>query len=124
MRICVIGAGAIGGLLAAKLAHAGGEVSVVARGPHLAAMLERGLRVSSPEGDFEVRCTLRNVPLPRGRYYLWSALWTAQSDQGSDLSYSWRPVGSFDVAGERPIRPPAGVMLLSPVYVDTRWEVV
>jgi 2-dehydropantoate 2-reductase len=43
MDICVIGAGAIGGLIAAKLAEAGESVSVVARGEHLKAILERGL---------------------------------------------------------------------------------
>lgn len=43
MRICVFGAGAIGGYLAAKLAQAGAEVSLVARGPHLAAMRASGL---------------------------------------------------------------------------------
>ena len=43
MKICVIGAGAIGGLLAAKLSHAGQEVSVVARGAHLAAIRAHGL---------------------------------------------------------------------------------
>lgn len=43
MRICVFGAGAIGGYLAAKLARAGAEVGVVARGPHLAAMRANGL---------------------------------------------------------------------------------
>jgi 2-dehydropantoate 2-reductase len=43
MRICIFGAGAIGGYLGAKLAEAGAEVSLVARGPHLAAMRERGL---------------------------------------------------------------------------------
>ena len=43
MRICVIGAGAIGGLLAAKLAHAGEDVSVIARGAHLAGIVENGL---------------------------------------------------------------------------------
>jgi 2-dehydropantoate 2-reductase len=43
MKICVIGAGAIGGLLAAKLAASGEEVSVVARGPHLAAIRAHGL---------------------------------------------------------------------------------
>lgn len=45
MRIAVFGAGAIGGYLAAKLVAAGHEVAVVARGPHLAAMRERGLRL-------------------------------------------------------------------------------
>jgi 2-dehydropantoate 2-reductase len=43
MRICIFGAGAIGGYLGAKLAAAGAEVSLVARGPHLAAIRERGL---------------------------------------------------------------------------------
>jgi len=44
-RICVFGAGAIGGYMAAALDRAGAEVSVVARGPHLAAMREHGLRL-------------------------------------------------------------------------------
>jgi 2-dehydropantoate 2-reductase len=43
MRICVYGAGAIGGNFAARLAAAGNEVSVVARGAHLAAIRARGL---------------------------------------------------------------------------------
>ncbi|MGA8169298.1 MAG: 2-dehydropantoate 2-reductase [Methylocystis sp.] len=43
MRICVIGAGAIGGLLAARLARAGEDVSVIARGAHLAAIASHGL---------------------------------------------------------------------------------
>ncbi len=43
MRICIFGAGAIGGYMGAKLAAAGAEVSLVARGPHLRAMQERGL---------------------------------------------------------------------------------
>jgi 2-dehydropantoate 2-reductase len=43
MKICVFGAGAIGGYMGAKLAQAGADVSLVARGPHLAAMRENGL---------------------------------------------------------------------------------
>jgi 2-dehydropantoate 2-reductase len=43
MRICIFGAGAIGGYMGAKLAQAGADVSLVARGPHLAAMQARGL---------------------------------------------------------------------------------
>ena len=43
MKICVFGAGAIGGYMGAKLAQAGADVSLVARGPHLAAMKENGL---------------------------------------------------------------------------------
>ena len=60
MKVCVFGAGAIGGYVAAKLAAAGGaEVSCVARGPHLAAMKKNGLILRS-EGQTLVthpRCT-------------------------------------------------------------------
>jgi 2-dehydropantoate 2-reductase len=48
MKICIYGAGAIGGLMAAKLAARGeAEVTVIARGPHLAAMQANGLRLIS-----------------------------------------------------------------------------
>ncbi|MGZ7267186.1 ketopantoate reductase family protein, partial [Streptococcus pyogenes] len=43
MRICVFGAGAVGGHVAAKLAAAGHDVSVVARGAHLEAMRAKGI---------------------------------------------------------------------------------
>jgi 2-dehydropantoate 2-reductase len=50
MRICIFGAGAIGGLLGVKLAEAGADVSLVARGPHLAAMQANGLTLIDEEG--------------------------------------------------------------------------
>ncbi|MGR3468060.1 MAG: 2-dehydropantoate 2-reductase [Shimia sp.] len=43
MRVCIFGAGAIGGYLGAKLAQAGADVTLIARGPHLAAMQKSGL---------------------------------------------------------------------------------
>ena len=51
MKICVVGAGAIGGLLAAKLQHAGEDVSVIARGPHLAAIKANGLKLIEENGN-------------------------------------------------------------------------
>jgi 2-dehydropantoate 2-reductase len=55
MRIVIAGAGAIGGYIGARLAKHGADVVLFARGPHLKAMQERGLRVISAEdGDFEV----------------------------------------------------------------------
>ena len=62
MRICIFGAGAIGGFVAAHLAQVDGlEISVVARGTHLAAIHARGLRVRSPQGEItaQVRATDR-----------------------------------------------------------------
>jgi 2-dehydropantoate 2-reductase len=59
MKIAVFGAGAIGGLLAVKLHQAGAQVCVIARGPHLAAMRERGLTLKSEGQSVTVRlpCT-------------------------------------------------------------------
>ncbi|OFW05050.1 MAG: 2-dehydropantoate 2-reductase [Acidobacteria bacterium RIFCSPLOWO2_02_FULL_68_18] len=47
MRICVFGAGAIGGLIGTKLARAGEDVTLIARGPHLAAIEKDGLTLHS-----------------------------------------------------------------------------
>jgi 2-dehydropantoate 2-reductase len=55
VKICVVGAGAIGGVLAAKLAQIGEEVAVVARGPHLEAVRERGLKVLADGAEHVVR---------------------------------------------------------------------
>jgi 2-dehydropantoate 2-reductase len=50
MRIAVFGAGAIGGHIAVRLARGGADVSVIARGAHLAAIRERGLTVHAHDG--------------------------------------------------------------------------
>ena len=54
MRICIYGAGAIGGYLAARLARAGREVSLIARGDHLEAVRSRGLTLVTPAERFTV----------------------------------------------------------------------
>lgn len=54
-RIVVYGAGAVGGVVAARLRLAGVEVGVVARGPHLAAIRTDGLRLVTPDGEHVVR---------------------------------------------------------------------
>ena len=51
MRICIFGAGVIGGILAAACARAGHEVSLIARGAHLAAIKANGLTVTTPAGS-------------------------------------------------------------------------
>jgi 2-dehydropantoate 2-reductase len=54
VRIVIAGAGAIGGYIGAQLARVGADVVMYARGPHLAAMQERGLRVESEGSSFEL----------------------------------------------------------------------
>lgn len=68
MKICIFGAGAIGGFVAARLSQVRGvEVSVVARGQHLAAIRERGLRLTSPSGDVTARVTATDRPETLGQ---------------------------------------------------------
>lgn len=59
MKICVYGAGAIGGYLGVQLALAGEDVTLIARGPHLEAMQKSGLklRIGDEERIAQPRCT-------------------------------------------------------------------
>jgi len=52
MRFLIAGAGAIGAYIGARMARAGFDVTLFARGPHLRAMQERGVLVKTAEGDF------------------------------------------------------------------------
>lgn len=66
MRICIFGAGAIGGYMGAKLAQAGADVSLVARGPHLKAMREDGLTLIEDGERSTVRVTASDDPAEIG----------------------------------------------------------
>jgi 2-dehydropantoate 2-reductase len=55
VRFLIVGAGAIGGYIGARMSHAGADVTLFARGPHLRAMQEHGVQVKSAEGDFVAR---------------------------------------------------------------------
>ena len=57
MRIAVIGAGGIGAIYGASLAKAGADVTFVARGAHLAAMRERGLKIEGDRGEMHISPT-------------------------------------------------------------------
>ena len=54
MKICVVGAGAIGGLMGAKLALAGEDVTLIARGAHLEAIRQNGLKLIEEDGTEHV----------------------------------------------------------------------
>jgi len=67
VKICIYGAGAIGGLLAARLAEAGAaRVSLVARGPHLAAMQANGLTLIDGDARFTVPVQAAEEPAELG----------------------------------------------------------
>jgi 2-dehydropantoate 2-reductase len=66
MKIAVYGAGGVGGYFGGKLAQAGHEVHLIARGRHLTAIQEHGLRVRSVRGDFELRAPATDDPADIG----------------------------------------------------------
>jgi ABC-type polysaccharide/polyol phosphate transport system ATPase subunit len=76
---------------------------------------------SFPDGEFELKCKLQSLPLPKGRYSLWAAM-RAPVGSGVTAQLAWQPVASFEAFGPAVIKPPSGVMVLSPVYVPAEWE--
>jgi 2-dehydropantoate 2-reductase len=63
MRFAILGSGAVGGYFGAKLAHAGQDVTFIARGAHLDAIRERGMEVRSAQlGDFVARAAAESDP--------------------------------------------------------------
>ncbi|HMP39895.1 MAG TPA: 2-dehydropantoate 2-reductase [Roseiflexaceae bacterium] len=66
MKIAIIGAGAIGGYLAARLAHAGTSVTVIARGANLVAIRNDGLRLYENGNELVVRPDVTDDPVAAG----------------------------------------------------------
>jgi 2-dehydropantoate 2-reductase len=66
MKICVYGAGAIGGHLAVRLHRAGADVSVIARGAHLAAIQAHGLTVHAIDGEHHASVRASSDPAELG----------------------------------------------------------
>lgn len=62
MRLCVFGAGAVGGFVGGMAARSGAAVSLVARGPHLDAIRRDGLRVVHEGGEFAVQVPATDDP--------------------------------------------------------------
>ncbi|RME48013.1 MAG: 2-dehydropantoate 2-reductase [Chloroflexi bacterium] len=62
MRIAVMGTGGVGGYFGGMLARAGHDVTFIARGAHLAAIREHGLRIQTVHGDFTIRAPATDDP--------------------------------------------------------------
>jgi ABC-type polysaccharide/polyol phosphate transport system ATPase subunit len=74
--------------------------------------------VALEPGTTELRCRLRDLPLPRGRFYLWVGMFTKRGQ--ADLP--WGPAATFDVVGPALDPTPRGIVRLSPVYTEATWE--
>jgi len=66
VRFLIAGAGAVGGYIGARLAQAGEDVTLLARGPHLQAMRRNGLRILSSEADLVVHPSVIENPCDAG----------------------------------------------------------
>jgi 2-dehydropantoate 2-reductase len=91
MRIAVMGAGAVGGYYGSLLAMAGNEVTLIARGAHLAAIQAGGLRIESAKsGNFVVRCPASNDPAEVGAVDL--VLLTTRTHNNAETFAAIRPL--------------------------------
>ena len=72
-----------------------------------------------PAGDFQIRCVLKNLPLPKGGYSVWTAMNGVRPPRPC---IPWKPVISFDAFGPEATRPPEGVMAMTPIYVGADWR--
>src|SRR4051812_46179453 len=103
MRYIVIGAGGVGGTIGGRLAQAGHEVVLVARGPHLDALrAQGGLRLATPEGTSVIGVPAVSGPdeveLCAGDVLLLAT--KTQDAEAALAGWAWKPVQGGTVAAE------------------------
>ncbi|MEV7329173.1 2-dehydropantoate 2-reductase N-terminal domain-containing protein [Micromonospora sp. NPDC093244] len=103
MRYVIIGAGAVGGTIGARLAEAGRDVTLVARGTHLDAIRDRGLTLRQPDGDITVRLDAVDRPGDRPLPADTVLVLTVKSQDTAGALAAWvdAPVAGGGTAGER-----------------------
>lgn len=79
-------------------------------------LLRRDLHLRS--GRTEVRCRVARIPLPRGRFYLWTGIYDARAH---DL-LPWQPAGHFDVSGPDLDATPRAIARVAPIHVAAEWD--
>jgi ABC-type polysaccharide/polyol phosphate transport system ATPase subunit len=84
-------------------------------------LINPGQEASIKPGRTRVSCAIQNVPLPRGRYYLWGAAYRNWTN-GQEL-LAWQPLAQFDVYGPELDATPRAIVRLSPVHVESRWQI-
>ncbi len=96
MKICIYGAGAIGGFFGAKLALAGHEPSLIARGAHLEAMRENGLTLITGGEEHVVRVRCSDDPAALGRHDV--VILTCKAHTMADAAEGMAPLLDDDTA--------------------------
>ncbi len=99
-------------------ARSGGLFLGVSEGPATPIFLvQRSVHFSG--GRTALTCRISDLPLPRGKFYLWLGVF----DGGRHHFLSWQPAAHFDVFGPRLDPAPVGVMRLAPVQPASEWEI-
>jgi ABC-2 type transport system ATP-binding protein len=70
-------------------------------------------------GENKIICDISELPLPRGRYYLWLGVLARKVD-----FLPWHPAASFDVQGPNLDVTPRGIVRLAPIHVNAVWNVL
>ncbi|TDE97463.1 ketopantoate reductase family protein [Occultella glacieicola] len=104
MRYVMIGAGAVGGTIGGRLAGAGREVALVARGAHARALVADGLRLETPDGTHTHRLPVVTTPAELGELRADDVLVLAVKTQDSAaalVDWAQRPVRGGGTAAAR-----------------------
>jgi 2-dehydropantoate 2-reductase len=105
MRYIIIGAGAVGGTIGARLFQGGHDVVLVARGAHYAALRERGLRLGAPDGEVMLPVPVVSGP---GELTLRAGDVLVLGAKTQDVTailddWAWQPAGDGVAAQELPV---------------------
>ncbi|HYW72861.1 MAG TPA: 2-dehydropantoate 2-reductase [Pyrinomonadaceae bacterium] len=96
MRFAIVGAGAIGAFLGAMLARAGEDVTLIARGPHLRAMQQHGVRVRGEIGEFQVKTKATEDPATAGEVDV--VILTLKTHSVPEIAPSLKPLLGADTS--------------------------
>jgi ABC-type polysaccharide/polyol phosphate transport system ATPase subunit len=84
-------------------------------------LVNPGRETNLEPGPNPVRCLIPSLPLPRGRYFVWAGVYRGWTE-GREL-LTWQPLTHFDVYGPELDAAPKAVVRLSPIQLDSTWEV-
>ena len=76
--------------------------------------------ILEPDGT-SLRCSIPQLPLPRGRFYLWAAVHDGWTD-GPEL-FGWQPIAKFDVFGSDIDEAPRAILRLAPIQLASSWSI-
>lgn len=84
-------------------------------------LLNPGRETLIEPGLTQVQCQIPSLPLPSGRYYLWGGIYKNWTN-GEEL-VGWQPMAHFDVYGPELDAAPRAVVRLSPLHIDSSWDI-